>query len=131
VRLRIRWTLGLVVSVALVLALVVLRAPLWDNRPLKHEVTRDAAVAASGKSSLTEPEAMEKAIAIGKPVVVDTLTTPTQMVKAVPGKGYVAEITAVPTRVQTAEGWQDADPTFLECPICNRLGGNNDARFWP
>ncbi|MFJ9391561.1 hypothetical protein ACIRON_22235 [Nocardioides sp. NPDC101246] len=69
---------------------------------------------------LTEAEAVAQAQETGEPTVVDTLTTPTQIVRAVPEKGLVAEISPGPVRVHESDGWHDVDAS-LELDGAGRL----------
>ncbi len=62
---------------------------------------------------LTEAEAMTKAEAEDRPVEVSALTTETQRVVADPDSGQlVAEISALPVRVERADQWLDVDTTL-------------------
>lgn len=61
---------------------------------------------------LTEAEAVAQAQETGEPTVVDTLTTPTQIVRAVPEQGLVAEISPGPVRVHESDGWHDIDASL-------------------
>ncbi|MBG6099510.1 LamG-like jellyroll fold domain-containing protein [Nocardioides luteus] len=61
---------------------------------------------------LTEAEAVAQAQETGEPTVVDTLTTPTQIVRAVPEKGLVAEISPGPVRVHESDGWHEVDASL-------------------
>lgn len=62
--------------------------------------------------SLTEAEAVAQAEETGLPTVVGTLTTPTQIVRAVPGQGLVAEISPGPARVHENDGWHEIDASL-------------------
>lgn len=62
--------------------------------------------------SLTEAEAVAQAEETGQPTVVGTLTTPTQIVRAVPGQGLVAEISPGPARVHESDGWHEIDASL-------------------
>ncbi|WP_176883623.1 LamG-like jellyroll fold domain-containing protein [Nocardioides sp. YR527] len=61
---------------------------------------------------LTEAEAVAQAQETGEPTVVDTLTTPTQIVRAVPETGLVAEISPGPVRVHQSDGWHEVDASL-------------------
>ncbi|MGH3351034.1 MAG: LamG-like jellyroll fold domain-containing protein [Nocardioides sp.] len=61
---------------------------------------------------LTEAEAVAQAQETGEPTVVDTLTTPTQIVRAVPDQGMVAEISPGPVRVHESDGWHEIDASL-------------------
>lgn len=54
--------------------------------------------------------ALARAKASGEPVVVDALTTPTEVVSAQPGGFFRDKVAPAPVRVKKAGGWHDLDP---------------------
>lgn len=84
----------------------------------------------TGTSQLTASQRAEIATALASPTpkVVDSLTTETRQVTAVPGKGLVARITPVPTRVRKPNapnadkgGWVPINPTLGADETTGRL----------
>ncbi|PRB63626.1 LamG-like jellyroll fold domain-containing protein [Microbacterium sp. MYb45] len=86
----------------------------------------DAAVAA----------AQEIAVATGEPVIVEQLTTPTELVTALPNGTAEMEISSVPVRVEQGGAWVDPDmdlvrdgdwyaPTASAVPVRFSMGGGD------
>ena len=74
---------------------------------------RAAAAGALKRSSRTvEADAAQQAKASGKPTVIDSLTTQTQTVTALPSGGFRAVISALPTRVEQDGHWAAVDTTL-------------------
>lgn len=72
-----------------------------------------AAIGGRAALSAEESDAQAEAEATGEPVVVDSLTTPNQLVTAMPGvDGLTAEITALPSRVRREGKWLDVDESL-------------------
>lgn len=90
----------------------------------------EACPSGTGTSQRTASQRAEIATALASPTpkAVDSLTTETRQVTAVPGKGLVARITPVPTRVRKANapnadngGWVPINPTLGADETTGRL----------
>lgn len=103
---------GHIVSAVLALSLVLTAGAATASATSTEE---PSVIAATDESSLSEGAAeLVEAAATGDPVVVDELTTETQIVRALPTGTLQAELSAGPARVKASNGdWAEIDTTLV------------------
>ncbi|MEV5969089.1 DNRLRE domain-containing protein [Streptomyces sp. NPDC051921] len=116
-RTRLSLTLGLVLA-ALTAALL----PWWQpSAPPTHTSATDAQQASTGPRD--EAAAAAEAKRTGKKVLVDTATTQTQLIWALPNGKMRTQIDALPQRAKDAEGhWAKIDTTLRRTKNAGSLG---------